>query len=305
LKLIKRIQECKNYGEARLILDKVGARANTKKLIETTFTLASSDDPSDHSNAAKLIKRAFKELEKEGLDDKEIHEEELSNKNTGERTDGSEQSTQNDPPYSGEGKDSTAGEKAMQDLDGSLDQWSEAHPAAGTPGVAPPPGAGIMPPNQSIMPPQQQPPNQMAGPPGAMPPMGGQMDPQMQQYIQSLFNQEMQNYHNQVTNKTKETMGRVVSQLTVKSHQQKEAIKILSRQLREAITSANSNNMDLEYMRKNSNASIRETVPILNGFAPGGFGNSRSQDKIYSKRDKLDQARREITEMNNILKSGR
>lgn len=300
LNLKKKIQECTTYADARPILEKAGARNNTKKLIETSFSLLDSNP----NGAIRAMKSAIKEMEYDGIADNEVHEEELSNNNTGKRTDGSEQSTENEAPFSGEGNDTTDGEKAMQDLDGAVNQWGETHPAPGATGIpsgTPPPGA---------MPPQQgMPPNQMIAPPtpsgAGLPPMEPieQMDPQMQQYIQYLINQEMQNYHSQVTNKTKESLGRVVSQFTAKQNQQKEAIKSLSHQLQEAIASNNSMKYDLGYMRKNANATFRETVPALMGIVPGGFGKSRPQNRPYSKYNDLAQARAEITEMDNILKS--
>ena len=306
MKLSKKIQECTGYDEAKPILEKAGARNHTKKLIKESFSLLGSVQ----NKAIASLKSAFKEMEDDNIADNEINEEELKNNNTGERTTGSEQSTENEEPFSGKGKDSTTGEKPMDAIEGAVNQWSETHPAAGATGI--PSGVsapGAIPP-QPAMPPGVMPPNQMAGPPptGGIPPIQpiqpiGQMDPQMQQYIQSVIRQEMQNYDSQVTTKTKETMGRVVSQLTANSNQQKEVIKKLSQELQETISSKNSMQYDLDYMRKNASASFRETVPILNGFVPGGYGKARLDNKLYSKYDNLTQARAEITEMDKILKS--
>ena len=54
-----------------------------------------------------------------------LKEEKLDNNNNGSREDGSEQSTENEEPYKGEGKDTANGEKPMQGMTGTLNQWNE------------------------------------------------------------------------------------------------------------------------------------------------------------------------------------
>ncbi len=54
-----------------------------------------------------------------------LHEEVLDNYNNGSRQDNSEQSTQNEEPYKGAGKDTGDGEKSMQDMTDTLNQWKE------------------------------------------------------------------------------------------------------------------------------------------------------------------------------------
>jgi len=71
----------------------------------------------------------FKKLheEDEEKDDHKLHEEVLDIHNNGPREGGSEQSTHNTAPYPGEGVDTTNGEKPMQDMDGTVNQWSETN----------------------------------------------------------------------------------------------------------------------------------------------------------------------------------
>jgi len=89
-------------------------------------------------------KRLHEERDDENKDHK-IHEEELSNHNQGQRTTGSEQSTENTEPYRGEGKDTTNGEKPMQDMDDTVNQWSETNGGMIMPGMPPTPEMGGMP----------------------------------------------------------------------------------------------------------------------------------------------------------------
>ena len=158
--------------QADPILNKLGAGPAVKKLVETALILSNSKDPQQRNHAYSFMESAIKELEddehdagakvrEEGIgmhgnedklnnkiheeeddDEHKIHEEELSNHNTGSRDEGSEQSSDNTEPYSGEGKDTTNGEKPMQDMDGTTNQWNETG-GMPQPGGMPPNGGGM------------------------------------------------------------------------------------------------------------------------------------------------------------------
>ncbi len=133
-------------GQADPILTKLNAGPAVKKLVETALALSNSPDPQQRNHAYSFMESAIRELEDEEkdhdvheeemgkfshedkLENQKLHEEhekddehklqeeELSNHNTGARTTGSEQSSENTEPDSGEGKDTTTGEKPMQDM---------------------------------------------------------------------------------------------------------------------------------------------------------------------------------------------
>jgi len=259
-----------------------------------------------------------KEKETHGGENK-IHEEELSNHNQGPRTDGSEQSTDNTQPYPGEGQDSADGEKDMQKMDGTVNQWNET-------GGMPPPG-GAPPQQPGAMPPGGMPPQQMAGPPGggmilpglapdiaqemgmgmpAPPPMDtSQQMRQMQYTLREYFN----DYHKRVVapintrlnatiNQQRETLAQQKTILT----QQREAIKNLSQEIRETKAASGNLKFDLDYMRKNASATFRETTPTPEGI-PNFDGMSGIQP-VNRKQQTLNEARAEIDAMDKLLKSG-
>jgi len=309
LNLIKKLQECKSVEEANPILAKLKARPSAKKLVETAIILSNSDDPQQKDHAFQFMATAIKEMEDDAdkkkpdfleetndddkdKDDLAIHEEVLDNHNNGERVDGSEQSTQNKEPYTGEGTDTTNGEKPMQDMDGTVNQWNE------TGGM--PPGAGGMP-------------GQM---PGGMPQqMTGQMpglDPNIAQEMGMVLPQlppmdtnQMMRQMQYTINKTVETLRRTqIAPLQKIVKQQREAIKSLSIKITETAKTNHSMTLDIDSMRHNANASFRETVdatsesPMYNGQPMSGL-----QPNHTRKKDKLDMARNEINEMNKIINS--
>lgn len=354
--LIKKLQECSTLGQADPILTKLGAGHAVKKLVETAIILNNSQDPQQRSHAFSFMESAIKELENDEDDhkldeespmgqhsgedglpkhtigeeeedpekDKEkethgenkIHEEELSNNNQGGRTDGSEQSTENEEPYPGEGEDTTTGEKPMQDMDGAINQWNET-------GGMPP---GAMPPQQG-MPPQQPP--QMAGPPGggmivpglapdiaqemgmgmpAPPPMDtSQQMRQMQYTIKEYFN----DFHKRVVAPINERLNATIklqretltAQKTILT-QQREAIKSLSSQIQETKAASGNLKFDLDYMRKNANATFRETAPSPEGMPTFDSHGMPGIQPVNRKQQTLHEARAEIDAMDKLLKSG-
>lgn len=250
--------------------------------------------------------KVMSEEEKDYDDDKDhkIHEEELKNYNNGPREDGSEQSSDNTAPYPGEGTDSANGEKPMQDMDGTVNQWSETNgmpPGAGG-GMPPGMGGAMMP---GLAPDVAQ---EMGMGMPQLPPMDtNQMMRQMQYTVEKM----MDNYH-------KSTVVPLKQRLQEQTHQhvndtkrynsilkqQKEAIKTLSQELQETKAYNGSMKLDIDSMRKNASATFRETEPALQHLTSfdsrgiPGIQPAPSQNQI-----KLSAARSEIEQMDKILNS--
>lgn len=312
MNLIKKLQECKSIEEANPILAKLKARPSAKKLVETAIILSNSDDPQQKDHAFQFMATAIKELEDDGdkkksdhfeetdddddLDGHKLHEEELKNHNNGQREEGSEQSSQNVEPYTGEGKDTTNGEKPMQDMDGTTNQWNETGPP-GMPGQMP----GGMP-GQQQQPPMGQMPGQL---PGLDPSVAQEMGMIMPNLPPMDTNQMMRQMQYTI-NKTVETLHRKeIVPLQKMIIQQKEAIKSLSIKITETAKSNHSMTLDIDTMRKNASASFREieSSPMENNPMYMGKPMSGLQPNHTRKKDQLDMARSEITEMDKIIRS--
>ena len=355
MQLIKKLQECATIGQADPILTKLNAGPAVKKLVETAIILSNSPDQQQRNHAYSFMESAIRELEnddkeddikeekmgmhghEDGLnnptigadgdktvseeedDDKkdhQIHEEELSNHNQGQRTEGSDQSTDNTEPYSGEGASTLDGEKPAKDMADTVNQWSETN------GMPPGPPGG--------MPPGGMPPNQMAAPPpngGGMimpglapdiaqemgmgmpapPPMDtSQMMRQMQYTVRNIIN----DYHKKVTAPNNERLNTTIKQhreaITQQRNtinQQKEAIKELSNTLRETNATNGSMKLDLDTLRNNATAKFRETVPAENAPTFNGMPMTGIQPSPSIKRDNISMARSQITEMDKILRT--
>lgn len=268
--------------------------------------------------------KVMSEEEKDYDDDKDhkIHEEELKNHNQGGRTDGSEQSSDNTPPYPGEGKDTTNGEKPMQDMDGTINQWNET-------GGMPPPGGAGMPPGAPMQQAGGMPPGAgmpPGGAPGMMPGLAPDVAQEMGMVLPNLppmdTNQMMRQMQytvkNMMTNYHKSEVEPLRKQLQEQSRQysddtkqyntilkqQRYAIKTLSQELQETKAYSGSMKLDIDSMRKNATATFRETEPALQNFATfdsrgiPGIQPMPSQNQI-----KLQNARSEIEQMDKILNS--
>ncbi len=365
MKLIKKLQECATIGQADPILTKLNAGPAVKKLVETAIILSNSPDQQQRNHAYSFMESAIKELEdgekeddikeeKMGMHghedklnnptigaegDKTVSEEEhdddddehktreevLDNHNLGQRTEGSDQSTDNTEPYSGEGDATLDGQQPAKDMADTVNQWSE------TQGMPP----GGMPPGQpGGMPQNQMAPNQMAGGPSQPPPNGGglivpglapdiaqemgmglpapppmdtgQMMRQMQYTVKNIIN----DYHKRVTSHMNDRLN-----ATVKQHreailhqktiikQQKEAIKELSTELREINASNGSMKLDLDTLRNNASAKFRETEPSADAPTFNGMPMSGIQPGPSIKKDEITLARSQITEMDKILRT--
>ena len=284
-------------GQADPILTRLGAGPAVKKLVETALVLSNSQDPQQRNHAYSFMESAIKELENddnenkiksleeegeehkvnEEEDDHKIHEEELSNNNQGSRTGGSEPSTHNTGPYPGEGKDTTTGEKPMQDMDDTVNQWSETGGMI-TPGLPPTGSPGLDPSIAQELGMGMPPPPQMDT---------NQTMRQMQYTVKGIINA----YHNKYVAPLQRTIT-----------QQKETIKKISTQMQETNSNSGNLRLDLDSMRKNANATFRETEPT----EPSPFNGVPGVQPNYTrKQDQLTRAKSEIEEMNKMLNSNK
>jgi len=272
----------------------------------------------------KVVSEEEEDDDDDDNNNNKTREEELANHNQGQRTEGSDQSTHNTEPYPGEGEPTQDGEKPMEDMANTVNQWSEAMP----PGGMPPGQPGGMP-QQQNMPPNGMPPNQMAGAPNggglivpglapdiaqemgmgmpAPPPMDtSQMMRQMQYTVKNIIN----DYHKRVTAPMNERLNATIKQhreaiiqqkTTIK--QQKEAIKELSNELRETNATSGSMKLDLDTLRNNASAKFREIEPSTNAPTFNGMPMSGIQPGPSIKQDEITLARSQITEMDKILRT--
>jgi len=241
--------------------------------------------------------------EQDDDDDKnehKIHEEELANHNQGTRTDGSEMSTENIAPYPGTGRDSTNGEKPMQDMDNTVNQWSETNGMI-VPGLPPTTAENGMPPMTPGFAPDiaQELGQGMPAPPQLN-------NNQMMRQMQYTIDNTMKNYHNKVTVPLNERLNATIRLQKETIKKQKDAIKQLSIELRETNTNNGNLKLDLDSLKQHATAKFRETEPAL-----GGFADANAQSQIVTgvqpvpnyQRHKIATARSEIEQMDKMLNS--
>ena len=248
--------------------------------------------------------------EHEDKDEHKLHEEVLDNHNLGGRTTGSEQSTENKAPYAGEGVDTTTGEKPMQDMDDTVNQWSETNGIV-VPGLPPienmnggqPGGFGAPQQPQQPQPPGLDP--NIAQEMGMHMPAPPPMDTnQMMRQMQYTVRHEMKNYDNKVV----APMMRHIKAQREALKEAKSAIKQLSIELRETKTNNGSMKLDLDTMRQNATVKFRETEsPHLQGFM--NKDNLQTVTGVQPlpniQRHKIAIARSEIEQMDKMLNSNK
>jgi len=299
--------------------DSLGADAGLGPKVDDGIAAPKIKEEEDDDNEKKLHEEkdedddVFKKLHEadEEKDDHKLHEEVLDNHNNGPREGGSEQSTHNTAPYPGEGVDTTNGEKPMQDMDGTVNQWSETNGMI-VPGIPPVENMNGMGNDMGM--------NGMNGAPGLMPDIAREMGQgmpapppmdtnQMMRQMQYTVQQEMKKYHNKVViplNRIISNQREAILRQREISVNQKNAIKRLSMEIREAVNSNGTMKLDLDTMRQNATAKFRETEPILNGFAEA---HQQSQTFVgvqplpNYQRNKIAIARSEIENMDKMLNS--
>ena len=231
-----------------------------------------------------------------------VHEEILDNHNTGPREEGSEQSTENRGPYQGEGVDTTNGEKPMQDMDNTVNQWSETNGMI-VPGLPPVGGNGAMAPG--LAPDIAQ---EMGMQMPAPPPMDTN---QMMRQMQYTADKVLRNYDKKVISPLVRILK--AQRETLKDQReinknQRSAIKELSMELRETKASNGNLKLDLDNIRNNATAKFRETEPALQGFTGMGDQHDSSiavQPLPNYQRTKVAVARSEIEQMDKMLNSNK
>ena len=310
--------------------DSLGADAGLGPSVDDGINAPKLKEEEDNDDKGKKLHEekeddddVFKKLHEQDddKDDHKLHEEVLDNHNNGPREGGSEQSTHNTAPYPGEGIDTTNGEKPMQDMDGTVNQWSETNGMI-VPGIPPIENGGMgmnggmgnggMDMNGGGMNGAPQ------GGPGLMPDIAREMGAgmpapppmdtnQMMRQMQYTVQQEMRKYHNKVVI----PLNRIIIQqreAILKQREaflnQKEAIKKIAGDIREAVTSNGTMKLDLDTMRQNSTAKFRETEPTP-------FADAHKQSQTFVgvqpvpnyQRNKVAMARSEIENMDKMLNS--
>ena len=346
MKLIKKLQECSTIGQADPILTKLGAGPAVKKLVETAIILSNSQDPQQRTHAFSFMETAIKELEDDKLNEEEmgkhgdedglnnskineeenddnknklneeeenkdgpenkIHEEELKNHNTGSREEGSEQSTDNTEPYPGTATDSPNGEKPMQDMSGTENQWNETGgmlpPGGAPPAGGMPPGGGMPQTGNGMIVPSLPP----AAGPGLAPDIAQEMGigmPQIPPMDTSQMMKQMQFTINDYHKRFIQPMSRLILQQKESLKQQKEAIKTLSQEIRETKATSGTLKLDLDFMRKNASAKFREIESPLQNYATFDKDGLPGIQPINRQQVKIESARAEIEQMDRLLNS--
>jgi len=273
---MKSLRECTTLQEAETLLK--GAKPSLRKIVEMGFALKDHPNQTQRNISDQLISTAIREMDgnemptpkhDDGIKSKGDHfvkEEELSGGNkTG--TEGSEQSTDNTPPYPQEGSETEDGQKDMKKATGTENQFSE------------------------MMPQMQQ-----GGMPGMDPQIAQQMGQGMPQLPPFSPQQSMQQMQYTVREYLKPIYNKMAQQETTIKYQVK-AIKDLNAKLQETINLRGG--LDLNSTRDRSVVvpSIQETIPStvtnLNPQAP----------KIFEKTHQLEQKRARITEMNKMMEN--
>ncbi len=279
MSIVKRLQECNSFNEAIPLLNEAKAKPALRKIVETAILLKNHPDPHQREYGSGFMRSALQELEMDKAEqptphhndsvkvekDKIIKEEELSGGNPS-GTSGSEQSSDNVGPYPQVGTEEPNSDiESMQGGAASGDnQMKEmgGGPMGMFPGIEP----GVA--------------QEMGGQMPAMPQMNsGQQMRQMQYTVNEALKKFFVPLRNQI-------------------QQQQEAIKVLSRQVRESEAKSGSMKLDLDKVKTGSQARvIQETVGPMNDpiFNP-------KPSPIHSKVFELEKARSEINQLDKSIR---
>ena len=289
---IHKLRECTSIAEADQILSSVRAGPAIRKLVETGILLRNHPDKQQREYGLSFINSAIQEAEnkldkdeeptphhdygvKPNKGDTKFLKEELLAGGDKNGTDGSEQSTDNTEPYPQEGTETPDGGEPMKGATDTEDQMKEAFPGmgGGMPGQMPGQMPGMMPGLEPSVA------NEMGQGMPQLPPMS---TPQMMKQMQYT----LERYHRSIVAPLRNTIA-----------QQKEAIAVLSRQVRESEAKSGSMKLDIDSVKRNAMATphIRETAPhILTGPTIVGNGNPN--------RATLESARNDIANMDKQLR---
>jgi len=275
--LIDRLREAKTLADADPILRQLGADGPIRKLVEASILQRMNPNPASYEYGVSMLNEAIQYLDKDeepaspetpGVKVKNDHfvvkEETLDNHNPEGGQAGSEQSTENTEPYTGEG--TKQGDEDMTNAPNTENQMSET-------GGEPP-----FPKNLSEMdglhPDIAQ---QMGAKMPTIPPMNA--GDQMKQTRYTI-----QKYH--------ET---IVVPLLKHSKAQDMAIKKLSQKIRETEARNGTYTLDMDVIKNNSTTRVRETTVPVNPI------EQVAATRIPNKDFDLTQKRNQIRTMNNHM----
>lgn len=274
--LIDKLREAKTLADADPILRKLGADGPVRKLVEASILQRMNPNPASYEYGISMINEAIQYLDKEeepaspetpGVKPKGDHfvkEETLDNHNPENNNAGSEQSTENKEPYTGEG--TKTGVEDMTNAPDTENQMSEIS----TPPILNGEMGGLHP---DIA-------KQISAKMPSVPPMN--VGDQMKQTRYTI-----ENYH--------ET---IIMPLLKHSKMQDIAIKKLSNKIRETEARAGTYTLDMDVIKENAPTRVRETTtasstqPTMEQLAA---------TRIPNKNFDLQQTRNEIRVMNNQM----
>jgi len=237
--LIDKLREAKTLTDVDPILKQLGANGPTRKLVEASILQRMSSNPASYEYGVSMLNEAIQYLDKEeepaspetpGVKPKDGHfvkEETLDNHNPTQGQAGSEQSSENTEPYSGEG--TKTGVEDMTSAPDTENQMSEMT----TPFPKNLNEMGDLHPDIA---------KQMGAKMPTVPPMNAGDQMKQTRYT-------MQKYHEAV-----------VMPLLKHSKLQDVAIKKLSQQIRETAARAGTYTLDIDAMKNDSSVKIRETT---------------------------------------------
>jgi len=277
--LIDRLREAKTLTDADPILRQLGANGPIRKLVEVSILQRMSPNPASYEYGVSVLNEAIQYLEKDeepaspetpGVKVKNDHfvvkEETLDNNNPKGHTAGSEQSSENTEPYTGEG--TKQGDEDMTNAPNTENQMSET-------GGEPP-----FPKNLNEM--DGLHPDiakQMGAKMPTIPPMNA--GDQMKQTRYTI-----QKYH--------ET---IVLPLLAHSKKQDAAIQKLSQKIRETEARAGTYKLDMDVLKNNAPAKVKETISTFPITPMEQIAATRIPNKGFD----LSQARNEIRIINNQM----
>jgi len=279
--LIDRLREAKTLADADPILRQLDANGPVRKLVEASILQRMNPNPASYEYGVSMLNEAIQYLDKDeepaspetpGIKPKDDHfvkEETLDNHNPEGGQAGSEQSTENTEPYSGEG--TKTGDEDMTNAPDTENQMSEM--TAPFPNTLNNEMGGLHP---DIA-------KQMGAKMPTVPPMNAGDQMKQTRYT-------MQKYH--------ET---VVVPMLKHSQKQDVAIKKLSQKIRETEARAGTYTLDMDVIKQQAPARIRETtttVPITDNPLET-LAATRIQNKDFD----LTQTRNKIRSMNNQMSS--
>lgn len=273
--LAHKLQECTSIDQAEPILRQLKAGPAVRKLTETAMLLKNHPDKTQQQYGVSFLNSVIQEMDAEeeptphhgdavkAKDEHFVKEEELAGGNK-DGTEGSEQSTDNTAPYTQVADDSESGQKDMEKMEGTENQFNENI------GQSP---MGMFPQIE----------------PGVATEMGGQMPPMPPMNTNQMMRQM------QYT--VAEALRKYVVPLRTQIRQQQEAIKFLSNQIKETQAKTGSMKLDIATVKQNAparNAIQETTTPITPGMIP--------ENQIHKRTFELEKARHDINEMDNLLR---